>query len=59
MGLVYAEIELINGGDLEMVRRKLMDKDEVKRMRVNALLDTGSIMLCINENIQEQLQLRW
>lgn len=57
MGLVYAEIELINGGDLEMVRRKLMDKDEVKRMKVNALVDTGAIMLCINENIQEQLQL--
>jgi len=57
MGLVYAEIELINGGDLEMVRRKLMDKDEVTRMRVNALVDSGAIMLCINENIQEQLQL--
>ncbi|MDP4263560.1 MAG: hypothetical protein Q8941_13620 [Bacteroidota bacterium] len=57
MGIVYAEIELINGGDLEMVRRKLMDQDEVKRMYVTALVDSGSIMLCINENIQEQLQL--
>lgn len=57
MGLVYADIELINGDDLAMVRRKLMDEDEVKRMHVSALVDTGSIMLCINENIQEQLQL--
>ena len=57
MGLVYADIELINGDDLAMVRRNLMDKDEVKRMWVNALVDTGAIMLCINENIQEQLQL--
>ncbi len=57
MGVVYAEIELINGGDLEMVRRKLMDQDEIKRMWISALVDTGSIMLCINENIQEQLQL--
>ena len=56
MGLIYADIELINGGDLEMVRRKLMDQDEVKRMRVTALVDTGSLMLAINENIQEQLQ---
>ncbi|WP_153796923.1 aspartyl protease family protein [Foetidibacter luteolus] len=56
MGLVYADIELINGGDLEMVRRGYMDKDEVKRMWVNMLVDTGSIMLAINENIQEQLQ---
>jgi clan AA aspartic protease len=57
MGLVYAEIELINNGDLEMVRRNLMDQDEVKRMTVNALVDAGSYMLCINESIQEQLQL--
>jgi len=57
MGLVYAEIELINGGDLELVRRGFMDKDEVKRMWVTALVDTGSYMLAINENIQEQLQL--
>jgi clan AA aspartic protease len=26
-------------------------------MRINALVDTGSYMLAINENIQEQLQL--
>jgi clan AA aspartic protease len=57
MGLIYAEIELINGGDLELVRRGYMDKDEVKRMWINALVDTGSYMLAINENIQEQLQL--
>ena len=57
MGLVHAEIELINNGDLEMVRRNLMDQDEVKRMTVSSLVDTGSYMLCINESIQEQLQL--
>jgi clan AA aspartic protease len=57
MGLVYAEIELINSGDIEMVRRSYMDEADVKRMKVNMLVDTGSIYLCINENIQEQLQL--
>lgn len=57
MGLVYADIQLINGGDLEMVRRGYMDKDEIKSMWVNMLVDTGSYMLAINENIQEQLQL--
>jgi clan AA aspartic protease len=57
MGLVYAEIELINGGDLEMARRNIIGEEEVKRMTVSALVDTGSYMLCINENIQEQLQL--
>jgi len=56
MGLVYADIELINGGDLEMVRRHLMDKDEVKRIWVNMLVDTGAYNLCINENIQAQME---
>jgi clan AA aspartic protease len=57
MGLVYADIELINGGDLEMVRRNMMDIDEVKRMTVAFLVDSGAYNLCINEVIQEQLQL--
>jgi len=57
MGLVYADIELINGEDLGLARRGYMDQDDVKRMRINALVDTGSYMLAINENIQEQLQL--
>jgi clan AA aspartic protease len=56
MGLIYADIEIINGGDLEMARRNLLDIDEVKRIHVNILVDTGAIMLCINENIQAQLQ---
>jgi clan AA aspartic protease len=57
MGLVYADIELINGDDMALMRRNIIGEDEVKRMRINALVDTGSYMLCINENIQEQLQL--
>jgi clan AA aspartic protease len=57
MGLVYAEIELINGEDIALARRNVIDIDEVKRMRVNALVDTGSYMLAINDSIQEQLQL--
>ncbi len=56
MGLVYADIELINAGDIEMARRHIIGEDEIKRMHINALVDTGSHMLCINETIQEQLQ---
>ena len=57
MGLVYADIELINADDLALVRRGYLGEDEVKRMNINFLVDTGSLMLAINENIQEQLQL--
>jgi clan AA aspartic protease len=57
MGLVYADIEIINGGDLEMARRNIIGEEEIKRMPLNILVDTGSYYLCINETIQEQLDL--
>src|SRR5580692_869282 len=58
MGQVYADIEIINGGDLEMVHRGHLDPDEIKRMNVRILVDTGSLMLCINEHLQEYFQLK-
>ena len=56
MGLVYAEIELINAEDLALSRKFYIGEDEIKRMRVTGLVDTGSYMLCINESIQAQMQ---
>ena len=57
MGAVHAEIELLNAGDLEFARRNYISQDEVKRITVTALADSGSFTLAINENIQEYLQL--
>lgn len=57
MGLVYAEIEIINGEDIALARRHVIGEEEIKRITINALVDTGSYMLAINESIQEQLQL--
>ena len=57
MGLVYADIELINSGDLEMVRRNVIDQDEVRHININMLADSGAYMMAINENIQEYLDL--
>lgn len=57
MGLVYADIELINAIDLGLVRRYKIGEDEVKRMKVNMLVDTRSVYMCINETVQERLQL--
>ncbi len=56
MGLVYAEIELINGEDLTLVRRNIIGEDEIKKMFITMLVDSGSYNLCINEVIQEQLK---
>jgi clan AA aspartic protease len=56
MGLVYADIEIINGEDIALAKRHIIGEEEIKRMHLNLLVDTGSYMLCINESIQEQLQ---
>ncbi len=57
MGLVYADVELINGIDIALAKRHMIGEEEVKRIHVDILVDTGSYMLAINENIKEQLQL--
>jgi hypothetical protein len=57
MELVYADIELINSGDMEMARRYMIGEEDIKRMNVNILVDTRAYNLCINESIQEQLDL--
>jgi len=57
MGHVYAEIEILNSIDVGMAKRNLLDKDEIKRMHLNVLVDSGAWKLCINENIQSIMDL--
>jgi clan AA aspartic protease len=57
MGLTYADVQLINAGDIEMARRHVIGEEEIKRLNINILVDTGAYNLCINESIQAQLGL--
>ncbi len=57
MGLVYADITLINGEDLILAKRNIIGEEEIKQMTVNMLADSGAYMMAINESIQEQLKL--
>jgi clan AA aspartic protease len=57
MGLVYADIILTNSEDIVLAKRNLIGQEEIKQITVNMLVDTGSYNLCINEDIQAQLQL--
>ena len=56
MGLTYAAVELINRDDLALAKKFIIGEEEVKRMYVEMLVDTGAYMLAINESIQEQMQ---
>ena len=57
MGLIYAELELISAGDVELARRGYIKKEDIKKEMVTALIDSGAYMMCINEHIQSQLDL--
>jgi clan AA aspartic protease len=57
MGLVYAEIDLANGGDTYLFRQGLLEEKDIKQTIVTALVDSGAYMLSINENIKNQLDL--
>lgn len=57
MGLVYAEIELINAGDIELARRHYIGQEEIKQMKLSMLVDSVAYMMAINETIQSQLEL--
>ena len=57
MGLTYANIELRNADDLAYVRRGTIGEDEVRQITIQAMVDTGSIMLCINDSIKDALGL--
>ncbi len=57
MGLIRTEIELISSGDLTLARKGYIKDQDVKRLNVTALVDTGAYMLVINENVKRQLEL--
>ena len=57
MGLIYADLELVSAGDVELSRRGYIEKAEIKKETVRALVDSGAYVMCINEHIKAQLDL--
>jgi len=58
MGLVYADIEIIRVADMVLAQEGYLPEAKVRRINVKALVDSGAYMLCINESIRDQLDLR-
>ena len=58
MGLVYAEIELLNSRDVDNFEEGSLREPQIRRMNVRMNVGSGAIMLAINENIRAQLGLR-
>jgi clan AA aspartic protease len=58
MGEVRAEITLVNLRDAGKAVDGLMPESEVRRLTVNAVVDTGAWTLIINEETRQKLGLR-
>jgi clan AA aspartic protease len=57
MGIVRTEITLVNITDAIKAREGLVPESEVRRVTVNALVDTGAWTLVISEKTREKLGL--
>ena len=58
MGLVKSTIELINLSDRHLAEEGYLKPEQVRRMSVNVMVDSGAVMLAINETIKNQLGLK-
>ena len=58
MGEVRTEITLVNIRDTIKAQEGLIPESEIKRLTVNAVVDTGAWTLVINEAVREKLGLR-
>lgn len=58
MGEVNVELLLENNTDREMVKRGLIKEDAVRKLKTQAVVDTGAVMLMLPEDQVRELGLR-
>lgn len=49
---------MVNASDVSLNEGGFLETDQIRKMEVEALVDTGSIMLAINEELKLQLGLK-
>lgn len=57
MGLVYAELLLTNAEDIGLLRRGYIKDGQVRRIKVNSMVDSGAYMMVIPDHVRIQLGL--
>lgn len=57
MGIFRQEVEIINANDKALLKAGYIKESEVRQMKVEMMVDTGAYMICINEELKNQLGL--
>ncbi len=52
MGAFRQKVTLVNAYDKALAKQKMIPPEEVRELEVSFLVNTGTYMLCINEEIQ-------
>ncbi len=58
MGLVYANIQLVNFADETLCEDGYLKKKDIRSIRIDVMADSGAIRLVINENTRKKLGLK-
>ena len=58
MGEIVATVELENPVDRDLVERGAAQESEVRRSSIDAVVDTGAVMLMLPQNVVERLGLQ-
>jgi hypothetical protein len=59
MGLIYTDIEIINGEDIALARRHVIGEEEIKRMHLNLLVDTGSYSSAVECDVVSMVEVKF
>lgn len=51
------EVEIINANDNALLKAGYIKESDVRQMKVEMMVDTGAYMICINEELKNQLGL--
>jgi clan AA aspartic protease len=57
MGLTYTEVELLRADDLALERAGYLSADQVNRIRVLTLVDSGADLLTLSRSLSQRLKL--
>lgn len=57
MEIFRQEVEIINANDTSLLTAGYIKESEVRQMKVEVMVDTGAYMICINEELKNQLGL--
>ena len=57
MGEIKVKVHLENDGDVFMYKEKKIKKQEIRRVEIEALVDTGAVMMLLPQDVVEVLGL--